>query len=233
MFFKSQNTNKQSGMTFLELVVVMGIFTAISSAVLFNYRDFSNSVHLQNLSQEIALQGKRAQTFASQGRRPTLSQVQYTLPLNWVSSYGLAFNKVENNKSFIFYYNSFPPEENDEDARALYFSDYSTSNFAFGCGGDVESECLEEILMTDGSKIDLICAGSEPHEGNFNCEEGESVEQAHISFTRPRLESRIMVGGNNLVPDLVVGNVFIKISSPDGSQSRFITFWNTGQISVN
>ena len=98
--------NKNSGMTFLEVVVVVGIFSVISAVVLFSYRDFSNSIRLQNLSQEIALQGKRAQTLASQGRRPILSQAQILneglLPFSgWVSSYGIAFRLPENNKSFF------------------------------------------------------------------------------------------------------------------------------------
>jgi len=233
MFSNLKKTNNQSGMTFLELVVVMGIFTAISSAILFNYRDFSNSVHLQNLSQEIALQGKRAQTFASQGRRPTLTVPQINtglIPDDWVSSYGLAFSLAENPKSFVFYFNSFDPDETDEDLRELYFWDYvDTANP--GCGTQ-ESECMEEILITDGSKIDLICAGGEPQiDPECLGNDVEQVAQAHISFTRPRLESTILVG--DVSPLTSVSNVFVRVSSPDGSQRRFITFWNTGQISVN
>jgi len=255
MFKKNLPKNDQSGMTFIELVVVMGIFTAISATVLFNYRSFSDSVSLQNLSQEIALQGKRAQTLATQGRRPLLSAAQINnglpsfLPPDWVSSYGIAFNLDHNNKSFIFYFNSplfyedeFNENESDFDilnrSRNLFFNDFVLGNFTAGCGAQ-ESECLEEIFITDGSYIDLICLNSEP-QLDPNCDQGDSARQLHIAYTRPRLEAYITAFGDNTPvsnygPDIayVAPYAFIRVSSRDGSSKRFVTFWSTGQIAVN
>lgn len=247
MFKKLLLSNKNSGMTFIELIVVMGIFTAISATVLFNYRDFSDGVALQNLSQEIALQGKRAQTLASQGRRPvlTIDQINNTaglLPDDWVSSYGIAFDVVEHPKSFMFYFNSpvyyefFDSETSAE--RNLYFRDFVDMTYG-GCG-QATSECIEEIVITDGSYIDLICIDAEP-QINPNCDTGVgfSAEQIHISYTRPQLEAYILAfGGDTPTPDpgefaYTAAYGFIRVVSRDGDQKRYITFWTTGQISVN
>jgi len=238
MFKKLFQVNTNSGMTFIELIVVMGIFTAISSTVLFNYRDFSDGVQLQNLSQEIALQGKRAQTLASQGRSPlslfSQSQVVHTqdtsgfLPFDFVASYGVAFRPEENPKSFIFYFNSFDPDEEDSSLRDLYFKDFFDSNYSLGdCELVLDSECLEEINITDGSYIELVCLNSEPRT-DPNCNIGFNSSELHVSFTRPFLEAYI-VGEDVVTP---VSNAFVKVSSRDGSQKRFIEFWSTGQISV-
>lgn len=261
MFKKKLPKNNQSGMTFIELVVVMGIFTAISATVLFNYRSFSSSVSLQNLSQEIALQGKRAQTLATQGRRPLLSAAQEQtqiatlgnnsfgfLPIDWVSSYGLAFNMTRPT-SFVFYFNSptfyaddFIENESDFDifnsTRNLYFEDSVESVFTGECGTSL-SECLEEIFITDGSYIDLICINGEPQD-DPDCMAGAPTyiaQQIHIAYTRPRLEAYIMAFGEDVPNDggsaFVADYGFIRVSSRDGSQKRYVTFWPTGQIAVN
>ncbi|MEZ4103217.1 MAG: type II secretion system protein [Candidatus Paceibacterota bacterium] len=244
MFKKFLSTNKNSGMTFIELVVVMGIFTAISATVLFNYRDFSDGVQLQNLAQEIALQGKRAQTLASQGRFPRLSQVQQSdidsgngdfLPIDWVSSYGLAFDTENLPKSFVFYFNSpqyytGPSGLNGEytiEDKNTYFEDFVNSNYG-ACGSLAGSECAEEIVIADGSYIEFVCLNSEPRTDS-DCIAGDLSEKLYISFTRPFLEAYIL-GEDAFTP---VSNAFIKISSQDGTQKRYIEFWSTGQISVS
>ncbi len=210
---------------------------------MFNYRDFSNGIKLQNLSQEIALQGKRAQILASQGRFPILSQSQINngianfIPTDWVSSYGLAF-RLSDPKSFVFYFNSpyhydadYDPTESNFNAlaqsRNLYLWDFFTGGVT--CGTQ-ESECMEEIRITDGSVIDMICFGSEP-QSDPNCTTGvlgDINSELYISFTRPFLDAYIL--NESLVSQ---SNVFIRVSSPDGDQHRYVTFWSTGQIAVN
>lgn len=224
-------------MTFIELIVVMGIFTAISATVLFNYRDFSDGVELQNLGQEIALQGKRAQTLASQGRSPASlfsdAQMGNFILDGFVSSYGIAFNTEDFPQTFIFYFNSFDPDEEDINFRRLDFNGFSgdaddqTYNAGF-CETQPLTECLEEIKITNGSYIELICLEGDP-QADPNCLGiGSSSNKLHISYTRPFLESYIL-GQDISIP---VSNAFVKISSRDGDQKRYINFWSTGQISV-
>jgi hypothetical protein len=86
---------------------------------------------------------------------------------------------------------------------------------------------LEEINITDGSYIEFVCLGTEPRT-DPNCQSGIDSPELHVSFTRPFLESYIL--GEDLATP--VSNAFVKISSRDGTQKRYIEFWSTGQISV-
>lgn len=236
MFSFVHTTNTEKGMTFIEVIVVMGIFAAIAATVLFNYRDFSSNVKLQNLAQEIALQGKRAQTLASQGRFPVLSNTQVqggNAPgFDWVSSYGLAFRLPENSKSFIFYFNNFDPDEQDPVTRELYFSDFVDSDY-IGCGSTADSECVEEIRITDGSYIDMICINSEPNV-DPECLSGVQSPDLYVSFTRPFLEASLLDTDHIFDGELgPIGNAFVRVSSQDGEQHRYVSFWSTGQIGVH
>lgn len=224
--FLNKIKNNKKGMTMIEVVFVLGIFTAISATILFNYRDFSNNIKLHNLSQEIALLGKRAQTFASQGRRPTLSGAQATnpLPFNWVSSYGVAFDYANHPKSIFFYFNRFDNSLQSPDDRELWFEDIIT-NYN-GCGFTDSSECLEEVKIVDGSYIGLICINSEP-QTDPDCAGGVTSNQLHVSFTRPFLESYILDDNLNQV-----SHAFVKVFDPSGTQKRYVVFWSTGQIGV-
>ena len=65
--FFSRLHKEQAGLTSIELVVVFGIFAALASSILFNYRDFSSNITLQNLAQDVALQIRQAQNRSVSG----------------------------------------------------------------------------------------------------------------------------------------------------------------------
>ena len=81
--------------------------------------------------------------------------------------------------------------------------------------------------------IDLICLESEPAQDPDCDQDGTQLDQLHISFTRPYLDAYIIGvdSGGTIYNDSAYG--FIRVTNPDRSQRRFITFWKTGQISVN
>lgn len=222
---ESKNCRKL-GMTFIELVVVIGIFGTMASIVLFNYRDFSSNVHLRNLAQEIALQIKQAQTDSISGRLPTLTDDQMqdnATPAGWTPSFGIAFDKVALPQAFIYYFNS----ANDA-PRDLF--DFQGSGYVSGsCGGPL-SECLQEIHITTGEIIDMICFDFTSIQADASCD-GEESDRAFVSFKRPR--------GNALIqevddgdPGSNHGNVFIRISDIKG-RHKFISVWESGYISIN
>ncbi len=230
---RSVSTNK--GMTALELVVVMGIFAAISSTVLFNYRNFSNNVSLQNLAQDIALQIKRAQTDAVSGSLPVFppGSIQST-PLDWKPSYGIAFQTDTQNgwdlagKGFVYYFNKnsvLDPNVIEID-RDFWDTTESTYEGCFGLGA--ESECLEEIRITSGDVIDMICFDFE-YVG-LSCD-GVLGTQAFISFTRPRGNPIILDGAQDDGGVSPHNNVFLKITSPSGSH-KYVSIWSSGYINI-
>ncbi len=234
----TRKTSAWPGMTFLELVVVLGIFGVIASTVLFNYRDFSENVNLKNLAQNIALQVKRAQTDAVSGKLPILSTNQQgttppLIPIGWKPSFGIAFNiedqgSLDDNKRFFYYFNKGLVD----DTSPVYYedmTDFEDANYISPCGSQPESECLEEIIITGGEMVDLICVNFTQIDIDDSCSgDGTSVDKVYISFTRPRSNANIRVTGT----DPTQPNVYIRMASPQG-RHKYISIWESGYISIN
>ncbi len=232
------------GMTFIELIVIMGIFGAISATVLFNYGDFSSNVKLQNLAQDIALQIKQAQTDAVSGRIPIFpvdstqfQNVNTLIPSpGWKPSYGIAFDTSSNigPTGFVYYFNKavIPPPIPASLQPNRFFDDFSGTYTTCGASGD--SECLQEINITSGAFIDMICFNFSA----INAESCDGIEgtQAFISFTRPRSNAIILDNSNqddgSSSPGNTRSNVYIQITSPSGAH-RYISVWASGYVSVN
>ncbi len=237
--FRGQPLRKASawrGMTFVELIVILGIFGAVAGTVLFNYRDFNGNVGLQNLAQDIALQIKRAQTDAVSGKTPNLSTDQEAIigtliPPTWTPSYGVAFDYADHSKSFFLYFN--------KDGFSQHFEDLEDETYSGPCGSVPDSECLEEITITSGDFIDLVCFDYnetlllENNDGEATCNDlgGEEPNDSrgYISFTRPR--------SNAFITDFDDGsgtmkyNILVRIKAPSGGH-KYITVWQSGYISL-
>jgi len=92
--------NRQAGMTYVELIVVLSIFAVMSGVTLFNYTAFEDKVNLQVLTSDIALEIVQAQKDSVYGRIPVQS-----VSLGWKPSYGVHFDIVDSdigNKAFKF-----------------------------------------------------------------------------------------------------------------------------------
>src|SRR3989344_4278539 len=76
---------RSRGFTFIEMVMVITIFTIISGVALFNFGDYSDSISLQNLAHQISLEIVQAQRDAISGRNAP--QFDPDRP-----SYGVAFS---------------------------------------------------------------------------------------------------------------------------------------------
>lgn len=237
-------------MTAIELVVVMGIFAAISSTVLFNYRDFSSNVALQNLAQDIALQIKQAQTDAVSGRIPVLAPSSFQgepsnypllIPLDWKPSYGVAFQLDETNGwtlgggGFIYYFNAGAPPTppNLEINRDFFDMTYASYEGCYPLA-PAQSECLQEIKITSGDYIDLICFDFT--EIDDTCSSGTNASdlsnQVFISFTRPRGNAIILDGAqDDGVISATHSNVYLRLASSTGAR-KFVAVWSTGYISI-
>jgi len=85
-------------MTYVELIVVLGIFSTLAAVVLFKYGDFQNNVDIKNLAGDIALQIVTAQKVSLSGLLP---QGGAPFP-TWKPSYGVYFNPA-NFKQFIYF----------------------------------------------------------------------------------------------------------------------------------
>ncbi len=171
-FFKKFKINKKvkfnRGMTYVELIVVLSIFSIMSSIVLFNYNKFQAKVDIKNLANDIALKIVEAQKSAMSGKLPALS-----FDPSWKPSYGVYFNTA-NPKNFI------------------YFTDINNDNFYTdpGCTG----ECLDNPLINKGnfiSSLDLVNPSSDTSRP-------PTINDLTIDFTRPNSNAVISSAGQKI-----------------------------------
>lgn len=87
--FKFLKLQKNRGMTYVELIVVISIVALLSTVSLFNYADFQEKVNMKNLANDIASRVVEAQKNAIGGRTATGAIV------GWRPSYGIYFDISE------------------------------------------------------------------------------------------------------------------------------------------
>lgn len=164
------------GMSYVELIVVLSIFSVLSSVAIYNYGDFQAKVDIKNLASDVALKIVEAQKSSLSGLLPVQGS-----PVGWKPSYGVYFDLATDNKGFI------------------YFTDLNNSIFFddTNCTG----ECLSEIALTKGNYIsglsvfyrgnptpvnlnNLTVAFSRPDSGALIRDNGGVINQALLDYAR-------------------------------------------------
>lgn len=127
-FKKIKELKLNGGMTYVELIVVLSIFSIVSGVVIFDYGRFQSKVNLKNLSNDIALKIVQAQKDAMSGLLATGASP------SWKPAYGVYFNITDSNKRFFY----IKDLDNGDD--------YDGSS---GC----TSECMDNIAITGGNTV--------------------------------------------------------------------------------
>lgn len=218
--------NLQSGVTLIEMLVVVGIIALVSSIMIFNYSDFSSNVSLRNLSQEIALGIRKAQTYATSVRAidgipgvDTRTYKGYGISFSVNADYGTGNPDLyPSSKQFVMFadtiYNS------NDDPNGIYEPGNS-------CGfPESDNECLEKFSINTSDIIYKICAGLDDYEA---CGETAVVD---ITYNRPSPDAKICY--RYAASDQNCSNASytqIWLRSIKGLE-RSVLIYNTGQISV-
>ncbi|MFA6000010.1 MAG: type II secretion system protein [Candidatus Paceibacterota bacterium] len=204
----SKRNNKvklNSGMTYVELIVVLSIFSVMSSIVLFNYSEFQSRVDIKNLSADIALKIVEAQKAALSGLIP-IKNIPPTVP-PWKPAYGIYFNTTNSNKSFV------------------YFTDIDQNNFdsdlSFCNTAGPDNECISKIEITKGNYISDITV--------YFPSSSQAVTDFSLVFKRPNSGIVMYSNGNP-----VVGAQYAEITvrSTQGVTNK-IRAYASGRIQVN
>ena len=100
-------------MTYVELIVVLSIFSLLSSVAIYNYGDFQANVDIKNLGSDIGLKIVEAQKSSLSGILPPISFIYN--PTTWKPSYGIYFDIATQNQ-FIYFvdinnFNGYEPGE--------------------------------------------------------------------------------------------------------------------------
>ena len=120
-----------AGFTYIELMMVIALFAILSGTVFFNFSDFTDNVSLQNLSQDIALEVKRAQSSSISGKNAIAFG-------SLKPSYGITIDLAKNNKEFT------------------YFADYDNSG-SYDLGEEIEKTTITKNNFIDSICVNEAC----------------------------------------------------------------------------
>jgi prepilin-type N-terminal cleavage/methylation domain-containing protein len=206
--------NRQRGMSYVELIVVLSIFSILSSVVIYNYGDFQSRVDVKNLSSDIGLKIVEAQKSSLSGLFPPLSQRSQILS-DWKPSFGVYFNLANqagpnlDNKSFI------------------YFTDLNSQNELFDtstCPGS--GECLEKIIITKGSSVSNLAVC---YQGNTDPCPMNNLSDLTVTFSRPDSGAILSSMGSRLINVAYVQITIISLKSFTST----INIYPSGRIQIN
>lgn len=219
MLKNNHNKIKNKAFTLVELMVTISIFLVISSVVIFNYGDFKSTVSLQNLTDDIALSIRKAQSYAI-GAKGTGSVVK-----DFTNSYGIHFSVDSNgtgldgsNKSFVLFYSL---------STSKMYPSVNSGTCANG-----SNNCVELFTITGKNKIDGIILNN----GSVESSKSGSLD---ISFLRPDPRAYFCYRANassGICDIATISSASIIISNGQTDLSlkkgKMITVQNTGQISI-
>ncbi|MCE9517554.1 hypothetical protein K8Q96_00965 [Candidatus Nomurabacteria bacterium] len=210
----------QSGMTMIELLVVLGIFIVVTSLVMFDYGSFRSSTSLTNLASDISLSVRRAQSYAI-GAYSSNSVFSYGYGVHFSTDRMPVSNQYNgSNKSFLLF--------TDVSGDKMYDSDGNP------CSSNVSStnECSEILTISSADEISgIYLSGS-----STALPVGGVVD---IMFLRPNPDAyfcyRSSPSSSSCDSSTGISNVRVEISNYNeevGFTKKDITIWSTGQISV-
>lgn len=205
------------GFTFLELIIVIAIFAMISGVVLYNSRDFTKQVELENTAQEIALAIKEAQTKAVSG---SINQ-NITLDSAERVRYGVMFSSIDGD-------NELPNASN----QFVLFQDFDPASIGYWGGGvcGATDECLDMYEITENVEIVSVCVDAKA--GAEVCDDDLASSGVSVVFERPFPNALITTAGDGIGAVAGRQDVTITIQSKNGGQTKKIVVWSTGQLTV-
>ncbi|MFZ2038374.1 MAG: type II secretion system protein [Minisyncoccia bacterium] len=190
------------GFTLIELLVTLSIFVIVGSVILFSQSQFNGSILLSNLSYDLALTIRQAQTFGVGGKSFGFDDTQKP-------RYGVHLDTT-NSKSIVFFA--------DLDGGGTYDVGICPKSTI-----DDNLECLETYNIKKGNSIKKIC---EYQGENTSCT--DSYSSVDITFERPDPDAVIYV--EKTKADFSA--VEIVIGDDSDSQTRSVVVTSVGQIFI-
>ncbi|MFA6353354.1 MAG: type II secretion system protein [Candidatus Paceibacterota bacterium] len=209
-------SKKNRGMTYVELIVVLGIFAVLSSVSIFNYGAFQDKVDIKSMANDIALKFVEAQRSSLNGVLPNVTYLD-----TWTPGYGVYFNLTTD------------PTALDADDIAfnkkfVYFVDLDNNYEYFGTTPNCTvMECLDKIIIT---KNNFIANIEKCDDADCNTLPKQSITSIATAFMRP--DSGAHFTSNP--PYDFSGSSYVKITieSPKGLQA-FIKLYPSGRVQID
>lgn len=211
-----RRSNAKAGFTLIEMLVVVAIFAIVASVLLFNYSDFSTSVAIRNLSAEIGLSVRQAQSYATSvrslaGTNGARSDMFPAYGISFsVNPTGPAFDPTNNN--FVLFADISPDASGK--TNDLYENNGTCGTPAVG------AECVQSFGIQNGDVITSLCTAQT---SAATCMTARGT--VNVVFRRPSPDAEIYVVGNPQPQSYV----YVTVMSPKGLK-RVIKIYTTGQI---
>jgi len=206
--FKKRNTNfvlnSQAGFSILELLLVLGIFTVITTVTLISYSKFNSQTLLNSLAYDVALSLREAQTYAFSVRESPVLGGGFT------SGYGIYFDAGFDNAYAFF---------SDVNQNKIYDHNPSDTIDPF-----CNQECIERFDLR-GYTIGDVCAVLV--DDSAHCFSNSTLTQLSITFERPNPDA--IFSGNCL--NVTYKEIIVTLLSGDET-GRYLSVLPTGQISI-
>ena len=129
---KEHKNRNDGGFTIVEIIVVVFITSIIVSMVVFRYRDFSDSIELENMALDVVLSVREAQVFGISSRGTTTME-------SFFHAYGVHFASVDDDSYISFI---------DSDGDNLWY--------------DIPSEQFRKTIFMEGYLINDLCVITPP-----------------------------------------------------------------------
>lgn len=206
------------GFTLIELIVVMAIFAIVATILLFNFSGFDTSVAVRNLSEEIGLSVRQAQSYATSVHSLTGTNGTES---DMFPAYGISFSVAPTTAvdspsptSFVLFADVSPDGSGKTDD--MYENNGTCGNPTTG------AECLETFGIQSGDAITSLCYAQT---GAPTCLTKSGT--VNVVFRRPSPDAEIYVVGTSQPQSYV----YVTVTSPKGV-SHVIKIYETGQIGV-
>lgn len=177
-----QEQNK-GGYTLIELLFVMGIIFILAGTSLVNYNRFGKEIDLENMTYNVALTVRTAQSFGINRRDidDAFDGFEEPIPYGvYFSTSGLQdiFTGIEDDEAFMVFVDN--KDGNLPGSNNLF----DNSGNAGACVANSSDECVEILSMNKQVYISELCAGDDAN----NCVEQDEL---HITFKRPNPDAII------------------------------------------
>lgn len=205
--FIFKKKNQKTGMTYVEIIVVLSIFSVLSGVVIYNYRTFQEKIDTKNLTNEVALKIVEAQKSSLSGFIPTQTPSD---PQKWKPAYGVYFTLAAKNGNTNF----------------IYFTDLNNSKSFDGSLACTDQECLEKILITKNntiSSLEAVYVGEDA--------KNTQLDDLTITFSRPSSSANI-ISSTPFDPKYTLSHIQIILTSPNLVNSTIKVF-PSGRIQID
>ncbi len=136
--------NLVQGFTLVEMMVVLFITSIIASMVVFKYRDFSDSIELENMALDVVLSVREAQVFGISSRGTTTME-------SFFHAYGVSFSSADPTSYFSFidsdgdnlWYDSF----GEQFRKVTFKQGYSISNLCVITPPSASWDCTTPTVL--------------------------------------------------------------------------------------